>query len=439
MPGNYVGKQTTMALGLGATLATMTTPTKLLLHDTQNFNRINPKARFQQRKGRPAAGGQTFAPQSVSDHTTSALGGEMDLNDILLPLLTGVSGAPTIAVATGLENTMHWTFAPDSRTIPAIQFATMQWRQQDTSATAQTRTLQAHKGFCQNFNITAQGVGLVSANANYMLGSQYDVTTPTDLDAHDDTLAAPVKLSAFGVWDSWDAMVAGEPAATNTIGYNTAYTTGHKALTRNDGVLDYLRTESDMRGMTMGMSIYDEHGTSQLQEVENNHREENELRFVKMRFKSLDTIETTEKWRIFRESANVLTTVSGGAISGTTLTPPTDWTLNRPASPSDPVYTVEVFEHSDGDPHYGPITIDTADATLFPAGYLGEIGQPFYLDVGMAAYHTDDSLQTRGQVTDGDFHILNMNYTLATDEEEEQDIFFRLQTNLANVNAYLAL
>ena len=439
MPGNYLGKQTTMAVGIGPNLATAITPTKILLHDTQNFVRVNPKARFAQRKGRPAAGGQAFAPQTVSDHTTASLGGEMDLNDILLPLITGVSSAPVIATASGLENTMWWTFQPDSRTIPQPMYATMQWRQQDASPTPQTRTLQAHKGFCQNFNITAQGVGLVTANANYMLGTQSDVTTPTDLDAHDDTVVAPIKLSAFGVWDSWDAMVAGEPRATNTIGYNIAYTTGHKALTRNDGVFDYLRIESDMRAMTMGMSIYDEHGVSQLQEVENNHREDNNLRYVKMRFKSLDAIETTESWRIFRESASVLTTVSGGSISGTTLTPPTDWVLTRPASPSDPVYTVQVYEHSDGDPHYGPITIDTTDAALQPAGYLGEIDAPFYLDVGMAAWHTDDSLQTRGQVTDGDFHVLNMNYTLATDEEEEADIFFRLQTNLANLGAYRSL
>ena len=430
----YLGKQGTIGLGMGDDLNTVVTPTRLISYSTSGFNRFNPKDRFPNRKGRPTTSGRPYRPRSMSDMTQVPLGGQLDLNDFIMVLLAAVDGNPTIAKVPELEESYDWVWMPDGRAIPPTKFATMQWREQDASETAQVKTFQAHKGMCQSFSLSAQGVTMASFQAQFQLGIRQLLAAPTSGLPSEELIPVPVKRTTMSIYDSWDEMVAAVPEATDSLQYSVGYQAGLKPLQRRDGVMDYGRAESDMRGLTMGMMIYNEHGTNALAAIEDDHRDEDTLRFVKMRFASNDAIETRSHWVITRRSATAITArPTAGSITGTTLTPPTGYSLAKPTG-SDQLYVVDAYEDDSGNPQYSlPRAVEDTDTV----GYQGVVDITYILEVGMAADHTDQSLQQRGQTTDGDFSSLGMNFELATDIEENREVYFRIRTAKTTIDDYL--
>ena len=441
MPPNInLGKQTTLGLGLGNTLNTVVPPTRLLSYTTSGFNRFNPKDRFQGRKGRPSASGIGYKPRSMSDMTQVPIGGQMDLNDIIAILNTSVDGDPAINAIAELEDAYLWEWEPPGRVIPPTQYATMEWREQDAAETAGFKVFRAHKGICQSFNITSQGIAMAALQAQYQLGAREKLTALTTKAGGDpledeDLITAPVKLSMMRLFDSWDEMVAGVPQPTDSLQYSIGYTSGIKPLQRRDGVFDYMRAESDMRGMNYGLMLYNENGTNNLADLEDYHRDEDHQRFIKMRFMSEDAIESRKHWIVAHRSLTRIAArpaIGVAAITGDTLTPPTSWELSDPTG-TDQLYLMDVYELANGSPAFGlPYDADEAD----PIGFQGTVGVPYYIDVGMAAYHTDQSIQQRGQTTDGDFTSLSLNLTLSLDEEEDREVYFALRTDKSQLSDY---
>lgn len=350
-----VGKQGTVAIGLSDSLATVAARTHIIQGEQQAFNRFNPKARFIGRRGRPSASGMSFQPTAMSDLNELPIGGALDLNDVLLPLLTGVSRTPTITDPSGATSAKLWTWDPAARAFPAISYLTAEWREQDTDVAANQIAYLASKGFCTQFSLTASGIAMAMINASYQLGQQSSLAAQTAGLTSDSPVTVPVKAVQMGIYDTWAAMVAGDPGATRTIDYNISYNTGWNILTHRDGVLDYTVVAPSMRSMQISATVYVETDAAALERTEQAQRQSNGTRFVKMRFQSLSDIEA---------------------------------------------------------------------------------GFPYYLDVGMACQHDDNSITSRGNVSAEDFGTMQFMFSTFDDITASKNVYFALQTSKAALSDY---
>ena len=249
--------------------------------------------------GNPSLWGEQEAPERTGNMTTINMPTVLELNDILLPLLSGLQGGVSAVADSDVGGAYSWTFTPDmdASARSAVDYYTVQAvrRNAENGGTAQVvRTIDVPKVFCSQLVIEIpEGDGLVTANATYRGGKADDpgvtaLVSPPALVTP--PLRVPKKLTAVGIYDSWSAAAAaGAPAASNEIRSGTiTIPMGLEPsdLVENNPDLDYTSLDTVPSQATVSLSIYGDTTASALEQEELAHREDEDLRFLKFRLNS---------------------------------------------------------------------------------------------------------------------------------------------------------
>ena len=241
--------------------------------------------------GNQSLWGEQFPPERVSNMSQVTVSGPLDLQQILLPLLSGLVGGVTGTVDGTVDSAYAWAFTPDmdasSRT--EVDYYTFQGVERSAGGAQSVHTVEVPKAFCSQLVITIPegGAGaLVTAQATYRGGKLDDPggNAASGLSIATPRLLVPSKLCAIGFFDTWAAAPAGAAAASVAVrGATITIPMGlepSENLQANED-LDYTALDPVPTNATVGVSIYGDPAVNSLEREEKAHKEAGDLRFLR--------------------------------------------------------------------------------------------------------------------------------------------------------------
>lgn len=245
--------------------------------------------------------GPQDAPETTGSASTFSVPSFLELNDVLLPLLSGLQGGVTGVVDADVSTGYTWTFEPNLSATgrSAIDYYTLKDIRRDAGVdgAAQTvRTLDAPKAHCTQIQITIpegqfpNGPGLVQLNCSYTAGRADDpgaaLASPPAL------VRPPLFVSggrvAMAIYDTWAAALAGSPGASLELrpGSQITIPTGltPSDLRSDNAGLDFIALDASELPATATVGLYSGLGAAALEQTELAHRDAQDLRVLKFRF-----------------------------------------------------------------------------------------------------------------------------------------------------------
>ncbi len=292
-----------VSMGLGDDLTPAAARTKYIKANEWSWVRNDMYWRGIGKKGISSVSGSAYNPILVSDTLNFSTTDDLDLNEILLPLLTGIESNPTITTPSGADRdeSRVWTFDPSRDRFPKIKYASAEWLELDSDEARQVNQYQAHKGFCTGFTIASGGEEVVSLACEYQFGAQEALATPTTLLAPDPAIVIPAKSVTVGFYDTYALMVAASYSAVNGLGLGTSLptlelfdcnlqvNTGHGIRKRKNGAIDYDAENGTARGATLGMNGYISTSSTDIERKEQSKK--NDFRYVLLRMVGTENID----------------------------------------------------------------------------------------------------------------------------------------------------
>ena len=218
------------------------------------------------------------APVITREHTQLEISTDLDFNQVLLPLLSGVKGGVTSSIP-GSGEARLWTFAP-SQTAPSVDPYTIEMVVDDGDAKQQ---IEAPFGVTTSFEITG-GVDAVpqitwSMDARKSVQSTY--TSGIALPA--------VKFASNLRWQMSLDTTWANLGTTNINGQVYGFTWGQSALVmpqyylQNRDALDFAGVEAQMRTTDLAIEATFDTGGSNLYETEIAAKASGSTRFIQLR------------------------------------------------------------------------------------------------------------------------------------------------------------
>ena len=217
------------------------------------------------------------APVITREHTQLEISTDLDFNQVLLPLLSGVKGGVTPSTP-GSGEARLWTFAP-SQTAPSVDSYTLEYVADDGSTKQQ---LEAPFGVTTSFEITG-GVDALPQISYTMDARKSDQSTYTS------GIALPTMTKAFAsnlrwavtIDDTW-ANVGNTTKSGQVYGFTwsqSAFVMPQYYLQNRDDH-DFANVEPQTRTVTLSMELTLDTGGSNVYETELAKKASGSLRFI---------------------------------------------------------------------------------------------------------------------------------------------------------------
>ena len=290
--GLYFGKQVMLGARVAPTIAVpFSTPSTFLANEEWDES--------QDYAGAESLAGMDFPPELIRQTHTLNFQERFNLRTVGIPLGAALGDA-TITTPTDADATRLHTWAPSPTGGQVFNPATVQWIEKNAKSPAPDyRTVEASNGFPKSMSLDASG-GLVQATTEWMLSDE--TSAPARVAGLE--IAKPVAVSGhtafIGFYDTWDEMVAGEPAAADVRGLQYACEFGWAEVYRNAGILGYDAVDAKKRRATISGMVLMEPVDESLESEELAHKKKVDLRFVKIRFTSRSDVELTDAGNRFK-------------------------------------------------------------------------------------------------------------------------------------------
>lgn len=293
---------TTVQAAIDSGIDPATTPTRVMKANEWTAERQDSYYTPKTKRARPSLYGSSFKKVLASDMTMISATDDLDANEVILPLMTGVDGTPELKEPTDNTDARVWTWEPNIASAPDIYYGSFEYIERDADQPNGSITYAAHKGICTTFNI-AGGTDVVGLNASYQCGRRSPKSDFTASLSAAEFIGFPSKLTTIAIFDTYAEMVAASYDAAAGLGTSplaASYvkecsfdlTTGRMPQMRKHGVFDYDKAiAKDVTG-SITTTVATTTETADLVKAE--EAKKTEFRYVLLRFISDEKITDTD-------------------------------------------------------------------------------------------------------------------------------------------------